>query len=165
MAFGALILVYPGAGIATLVLLFGLYAFIGAILDFDAAFRDAHDRAWLIVAGIVGLAAAAVALLYPALTAFALAIVMGFWGIFTGMMMIMLAGTLRKQIASEIWMMLAGVLTVILGVVLLSVYFVPGLAFATMIAIVATYAILVGIAFIGFALRVKKVHDSLTVPK
>lgn len=162
LAFGALFIAFPSAGVVALVILFAIYAFMDAILSFDVASRDAHDRGWLIFGGIVGLACGVAAIRYPAPTAYVLALLMGIWAIFTGVMELMLASNLRRQIANEISIMLVGVLTLALGVYLLAQLFNPSIALTTMVLIVAIYAFIAGFAYISFAFRLKKIDDSLS---
>ena len=58
----------------------------------------------------------------------------------------------RQEIAGEFWLILAGALSVVAGVLLFAA---PGIGGISLVYLIGLYAVLLGIAFIGFAFRVK----------
>jgi uncharacterized membrane protein HdeD (DUF308 family) len=66
--FGVLAFVWPGITLLALATLFGIYALVDGATALAAAFTGAGagSRAWLVVAGILGLGAGLVALAWPA---------------------------------------------------------------------------------------------------
>src|SRR5260370_36552347 len=83
IAFGILTFVWPGITLVALVLLFGAYSLIDGVMSLIGAVRaaEAHER-WgvLVLEGLVGIAAAAITVLWPAVTAMALLCVVSVWG-------------------------------------------------------------------------------------
>jgi hypothetical protein len=71
--FGIAAFVWPGLTVLALTLLYGAFAMADGILSLGAALRGTGDRSiptwWLVVIGLLGIAAGAVAFLWPGLTA------------------------------------------------------------------------------------------------
>jgi uncharacterized membrane protein HdeD (DUF308 family) len=75
------------------------------------------------------------------------------WAIATGIMQIVGAIRLRKEIDNE-WLLIAGgILSVIFGLVMLAQ---PGVGAVALIFVIGTYAIIYGILLVAFALRLRK---------
>jgi uncharacterized membrane protein HdeD (DUF308 family) len=122
IAFGILAFFAPLFGIAILVGLFAAWALIDGVTDIVTGIRTRdRDRNWwlLLLEGIVGIVVAAIALLLPAFAATALVIIIAAWAIITGAFEIAAAIRLREQIRGEFWLGLAGVASILFGVVLL----------------------------------------------
>lgn len=153
--FGILAFTWPGLTLATLVLLYGAFAFADGIVSLWAAFSGSAKPTptwWLIVVGLLGLGAGIVTVLYPALTAVLLVMFIGAWALVHGIFEIIGAIRLRNEIEGEWWLILAGILSVLFGgFVLVS----PGAGALALIWIIAAYAIAFGILIIGFAFRVR----------
>jgi uncharacterized membrane protein HdeD (DUF308 family) len=98
--FGIIAFVMPGPTIAAFVLLFAAYMLTDGVFAIIAAVRAIrrHQR-WgaLTFEGIVDLAAAAVALLWPVITLIVLIYVMAAWAITSGMFL--LFATFRQPVA------------------------------------------------------------------
>jgi uncharacterized membrane protein HdeD (DUF308 family) len=120
--FGLLAFTWPGMTLGALVLLFGVYAFANGMLAFAAAFSNSTDTPWgiLVLEGAVSIAAASAIFLFPGITAVVLLYVMAMWAIVTGVFQIGAAIQLRKEIEGEVWLGLAGLASVLFGVVLLA---------------------------------------------
>lgn len=153
--FGIVALVWPGITILALVILFGAFAIVNGIFNLFAGFRGVpgQSRGWLIFSGIIGVLAGIVALVWPGISALALLLVIAAWFVVTGVFEIIGAIAMRKQIDGEWLLIVSGVLSVIFGVVLF-IWPAPGaLAITWLIGI---FAIILGIALIFLAFRVKK---------
>lgn len=156
--FGVLAFVWPGVTLVTLVLLYGLFALADGILSLLAAVTgDKGDspapRWWLAVVGLLGLAAGLITLFWPGMTALVLLIFIAAWAIASGLMQIVGAIRLRKEIDDE-WLLIAsGVLSVLFGIAMLAW---PGAGALAMIFVISTFAILYGALLISFALRLRK---------
>src|SRR5256885_4424651 len=106
--FGVLALVWPAITIGVLVLLFGAYALVDGVFALGSALfggaRVEGRRAWLILEGVVGVAAGIVAFVWPGVTALALLWVIAAWAIITGVLEIATAIRLRRELRGE-WLL------------------------------------------------------------
>lgn len=160
IAFGVIALWHPIlAGIA-LIVLFGAYAFVdGAFAVYSAvAAAEKHARWWpFAIEGVVGLAIGVITWFEPAATGFALYWLIAAWAVITGVFEIMAAVQLRKSIAGEIWLIVAGALSILFGILLWAM---PAAGVVTLLWLIGVYAILFGILWIGLALRLRN-HGSV----
>jgi uncharacterized membrane protein HdeD (DUF308 family) len=120
--FGLAALFWPGLVLEVLILFFGAYALVDGIFALVAAFRSSGHgmrRPLLVLEGVIGILFGIVVLFWPGLTALALLYVVAFWVIFTGIARIVMAIMLRLMIENEWSITLSGVLSVILGIVLI----------------------------------------------
>ena len=153
--FGVLAFAWPGATGAALVILFGAYAFVDGVFAIVAAVRaaEAHER-WgaFVLEGVIGLIIAAVTFFYPGLTAFALYVTIAIWALLTGILELVAAIRLRKEIKNEWLLILGGVASLVFGILLI-VYPLAGVL--TVIWLIGAYAIVFGVMMIGLALRLR----------
>jgi uncharacterized membrane protein HdeD (DUF308 family) len=152
--FGLLAFTWPGITLGALVLLFGVYAFANGMLAFAAAFSNSTDTPWwiLILEGAVSIAAALAIFVFPGITAVVLLYVMAMWAIVTGMFQIGAAIQLRNEIEGEVWLGLAGLASVLFGVVLLAR---PGIGALAVVWIIGGYSVLFGMLLVALGLGVK----------
>src|SRR5258708_35773765 len=119
IVFGILAFAWPGVTLAVLVLLFGVYAILDGVLALYAAARSGGKDLWArLLEGIVGIVAGLVAFFLPGLTALALLFVIAAWAILTGVLEVIAAVRLRQVIQNEWALILAGVLSVLFGLLL-----------------------------------------------
>jgi uncharacterized membrane protein HdeD (DUF308 family) len=155
IVFGILAFVMPVVTLAALVLLFGAYALVDGIFNIVAAATGGRGaRPWwaLLLAGLAGIGAGLVTFFMPGLTALALAYLIGIWAIVTGVLEIVAAVRLRKEIRNEWLLGLSGALAVAFGALLL---FAPGAGALAMVLWIGAYALVYGalLVFLGFRLR------------
>jgi uncharacterized membrane protein HdeD (DUF308 family) len=152
IAFGILAMVAPGAAIVSLVLLFGVYAIIDGVLALVLASRRVQPRGALIARGIVSIAAGIIAFVWPGITAFALLFVIAGWAIVAGILDIVTAIQMRKQLEGEWLLGLEGALAVAFGVLLLLSPLVSAIVLGLWIG---AWALVLGGMEIGTALRLR----------
>ncbi len=153
--FGVLALIVPGVTLVVLVALFGAYALIDGVLATIAAFRqrDENNRWWvLLLEGLAGIVIGVLAFLFPGQTLLTLLFFIAFWAIFTGIMEIITAIRLRREISNEWSMGLMGVISILLGIVLLVF---PAAGLVGLVYAVGIYAILFGILMLYLAFRAR----------
>ena len=153
---GLLAFSWPGVTIAALVTLFGLYALVDGVFAIVASLRGIkeHDRwGWMLVEGIAGVIAGLTALFMPLVGAIVLTWIIAFWAIVTGALEIGAAVRLRKIIEGEWMLMLVGVLSLILGFVILAR---PGVGLAVIATWIGAYALIAGVMTLVLAFRVRK---------
>jgi uncharacterized membrane protein HdeD (DUF308 family) len=128
IGFGVLALIWPEITLGALVIVFGVYALFDGIMDIVLGVgvgRDqrghrlsSENRIWLVLMGLVSVAAGVIAFVWPAITAVALVWVIAFWAIVTGLVELFLAWRLRAELTNEWMWVLSGLLSIGLGVVL-----------------------------------------------
>jgi uncharacterized membrane protein HdeD (DUF308 family) len=158
--FGLIAFIMPGVTLAAIVLLFGAYAIIDGILTIVAAVRalEHHER-WggLLLEGIVDIIAGIIAFVWPAATALALLFLVAFWAIVTGVLEIIAAIRLRKDVKGEWLLILNGVLSLVFGGVLLAL---PGAGLLVIVWWIGAYAIVFGIILIALAFKLRARHQA-----
>jgi uncharacterized membrane protein HdeD (DUF308 family) len=106
----------------------------------------------LLLLGLVSVAAGVLAVFMPAITALVLVLLMGANALVNGALEIILAVRLRRQVRGEWLLGLAGLLSVVFGVLVLLF---PGPGALALVWLIAAWAIAIGILLIaaGFSLR------------
>jgi uncharacterized membrane protein HdeD (DUF308 family) len=162
--FGIAAFVWPGLTILALTFLYGAFALADGLLSFIAAFTGGRTDAdrhggkpiptwWLALIGLLGLAAGAVAFLWPGLTALALITIIGAWAVAIGVLEIIGAIWLREELEDEWLLIAAGLLSVLFG---LAILLRPGLGALALAWAVGAYALLNGLLHLAFAFRLKR---------
>ncbi|GIH26118.1 hypothetical protein Aph01nite_44280 [Acrocarpospora phusangensis] len=154
--FGLIALIWPAITLKALVITFGVYALVNGVYTIYGAFRDraSGERGWLLFSGIVSLAAGIAVLVWPAITALALMLLIGAWFLVTGVIEIVGAAVRRKELEGEWLMVLSGALAVIFGLILLIW---PGAGALALVALIAIFAIVMGVAMLVEAFRERNV--------
>jgi len=153
--FGLAALFWPGLILTVLIVLFGAYALADGILAVIAAFRSSGQgmrRPLLLIEGAIGILFGLLALFWPGLTALALLYFVAFWIILSGIARVVMAIMLRQEIENEWSIALSGVLSVILGLILLLL---PGAGLLAYTWLIGLLALAVGVALIYYAFRVR----------
>lgn len=153
--FGLAALDWPGLTHAALVLLFGAYALVDGIFGVVAAFaRAGRERGWwvLLLDGFLGIAAGVATLVWPGITATLLLLLIAVWAIVTGVVEIVVAIRLRREIEGEFFLILSGVLSVLLGLFLIAR---PGAGAVAVAWLIGVYALLFGILLLALAFRLR----------
>ena len=159
--FGILCFVVPGITLRVLVLLFGAYALVDGVFDIIAAVRRrTGDEPWwaLLLEGIVGIAAGLVAFLMPRLTALALVYLIAAWAIVTGVLEIVAAVRLRREITNEWWLAFSGVLSVVFGVLIMAA---PAAGALVLVLWIGAYAVVFGVSLLALAFRLRRAQFEL----
>lgn len=159
--FGVIAFIAPPATIAALVLLFGAWALVDGAFDIVAALQHrTMDRSWwlTILEGIVGIIVGVLALAFPDIAAASLLLLISAWSIVTGVIEIVLAIRLREQITGELWLAIAGVLSIVFGVLL---FLFPAAGALTIVWIIGAFAIAFGISMIILGWRLRGIHQRM----
>lgn len=157
--FGLLAVILPGLTLTALIFLFGAYAVVDGVFAIAAAAMGGGmaNRWVLLLEGIVSIIAGVVAFVWPGLTALALLYVIAFWAILTGVLEIIAAVRLRHEIANEWVLGIAGVASILFG--LIAIVF-PRAGALSIIWIIGVYAILFGVLLIALGLRIRSWHQT-----
>jgi uncharacterized membrane protein HdeD (DUF308 family) len=156
--FGIVALVYPGATLLSLALVFGAYALIdGVFAIFAAIGYGGREAVWYVLEGILGIAVGIATFFYPNITAQALVYLIGFWAILTGIFEVV-AG-FELPVARDWLLALAGVLSILFGVL---VFFNPGSGAVAIVWLIGIYALLFGVTMLVFGIRLHGLSGKLT---
>jgi uncharacterized membrane protein HdeD (DUF308 family) len=153
--FGILAFVWPGVTLLTLVLLYGIFAIADGVLAIAAAVMGGAPmpRWWLALLGLLGIVVGGMTLAWPGITALVLLLFIAAWAIVSGIMQIIGAIQLRKEIDDEWWLIAGGVVSVLFGLVLIVQ---PGTGALALVWLIGTFAFLYGVILVSFALRLRK---------
>jgi len=153
--FGVVALGWPGLTLLTLILLYGAYALTDGVVAIIAAIKGGAPagRGWLAIVGILGIAVGALTFMLPGMTALILLFTIAGWAVATGVLQIIGAIRLRKEIDNEWLLILSGAISVLFG---LGVVVNPGAGALAFVWVIGTYAIIAGVLYIGLAFRLKQ---------
>ncbi|MCF8078056.1 MAG: DUF308 domain-containing protein [Desulfobacterales bacterium] len=147
-------LIWPGITIGVLVILFGIYAILeGAVAVAAGLEYRGHGYWWLLlIEGIAGIAIGLCALIWPTLTVAVLLVFIALWAVVTGVFEIAAAIQIRKEVTGEWALALAGILSVLIGILLIANLEAGAVAVVWLIGV---YALVFGalLVFLGFRLR------------
>ncbi len=145
--FGILTLIWPKITLVVLVLLFGIFAVISGITAVAAALRNTREQGWglLLFEGIVGILAGVVALVWPGITALAFLYLLAAWAIITGILEFIAPLSFPMSGGRAVLMVLAGVVSVVFGVL---IAFQPASGLLAVVWLIGIYAIVIGVLYI-----------------
>ena len=152
---GLLAFLLPLPTLIALVWLFGAYAFLDGLFNLIAvARRRTHSRPWwaLVFSGIAGVATGVISFVWPGITALVLVYLVAAWALITGVLEIVAAVRLRKEIQGEWLLALSGVFSVLLGVLLAVA---PGPGAIALVWYLGTFAILFGVLLVALSFRLR----------
>jgi uncharacterized membrane protein HdeD (DUF308 family) len=155
IVFGVLTFISPMTSIAVLVLFWGAYALVDGVFAIIAALKGPHPDGfpwWMLIMGVVAVAAGIYTFMAPAVTAFVLLYVIAAFAIVRGVTEIAAAIRLRKEIDNEWLLILAGAASLVFGVLL---FLFPGAGALALVLYIGAMAIVIGVieAVLGFKLR------------
>ncbi len=153
--FGILAFAQPGITLATLVILFGAFAFADGILAvWTAITRRQEEENWglLLLGGLIGIGIGIVTWIAPGVTALTLLFYVAIWAVAIGMLEIVGAIRLRKVIQGEWLLIVAGVVSVAVGIALMAR---PGAGALAVLWLIASYAIVYGLTLIALSFRLR----------
>jgi uncharacterized membrane protein HdeD (DUF308 family) len=161
IAFGILTWLRPGISLAALVLLFGVYALVDGILGIFTALSGRHHQEYwwaLLLSGLLGVGIGLLTFAAPGLTALGLLFYIAIWAIAKGLLEIVAAIRLRKEIRGEWLLILAGLASVLFGVLLMAQ---PGVGALAVLWLIAAYAVVYGIVLEVLAFKARSFEHRL----
>lgn len=153
--FGIAALARPGVAVLALVVLFGIYVLIDGVLAIATAIWAAGRRLrwWpFAVEGLVGVAIGIATFAWPAITAVALVLLIGWWSLVTGVFEIIAAVRLRDLIRGEWLLALSGALSLLVGVLLLVF---PAVGAVSVVWVIGLYALVFGVLLLTLGIRLR----------
>ena len=171
IAFAVLAIAWPGLTLLSLVALFAAYAILAGIASLAGALRHraGGDLRWdAVILGLVSIGAGLVAAYHPAATALLLVLIMGANALVVGVLDILAAIRLRRTIAGEWLLALAGLASIVFGAL---VFARPGAGALALVWLVSLYSFVTGALLLGLGLRMRTLgrardaeHDRRVLP-
>jgi uncharacterized membrane protein HdeD (DUF308 family) len=153
---GVVSVAWPGITVGAFVILFAVYAFVGAAVEALIAFRSdkAGPVAGHLVLSLLSLAAGIVALAWPDITALVLTIWVAAWALVTGVFEVALAFR-RGEVAGQraMWA-LGGLVSIALGVVLAIR---PDIGAVTLATVFGLFSIVYGVQALVLSVTARRI--------
>ncbi len=158
--FGIVALVWPKMTLSALVFVFGLFAVISGITAVVAALRNTEfpGWGWLLGEGILGILAGVVALAWPGITALAFLYLLAAWAILTGIFEVIAPLAYPMSGGRAVLSALAGVLSIVFGVLIAAQ---PSSGLLAVVWLIGVYAIVFGVMYIVTYFQSRSLASSL----
>jgi uncharacterized membrane protein HdeD (DUF308 family) len=160
LAFGVIVLAWPGLSLVVLLALFGAYALVSGLFMLGAGLEHLAARRtdWVpyVLGGLAGLAVGGITFFRPGITALVLLYLIAGWAIVSGAFALPAAFALWDE-THQSWLLgLAGVLSIAFGI-LIAVY--PASGALAILWLIGIYAIVVGLAELVYAVRMHQTQS------
>ena len=162
--FGLICLLTPDIAVGALVLLFAFYMLVDGLFAIAAGIRNARNgERWglLLLEGLVDIAAAAVAFLWPGLTLVVLIWIIAIWAVISGGLMLASAFALKKD-HGRWWLALGGICSLIFGALLIVA---PLVGAFVLIWWLGAYALVFGVVLLVLAFQLHSKYEAHSAPK
>ena len=158
LAIGVVALVWPGVTVLALVIVFAVYAFIGAGLQAMQAFsgRTAGPVFGHLLLGVVNIAAGVLALAWPVPTALVLVLLVASWAVVTGAFEIFAAFHRNEEAGTRAMFILGGLLSTAFGVVLCAR---PGMGAISLALLFGFFNLVAGSGMLVRGAEVRRTHS------
>ena len=152
VAFGVLVLAWPGITVLALAFVFAAYVLVDGIgMIISGAGAHESRRWWYVLAGVVGVIAGLAAAFWPGVTVLVLVLWAGAWAVVTGGLEI--AAAVRREGPGRWLTALAGLLSIVAGLFILLWPGIGALALATVLGI---YALAAGLSYFWAAWEARR---------
>jgi uncharacterized membrane protein HdeD (DUF308 family) len=160
IAVGVVAIAWPGVTILALVILFAVYAFIGAGLRAMQAFGSvtAGPVFGYLLLALLDLGAGVIAVVWPGITALALVLIVAFWAFTGGFFEIFAAFRSGETAGSRALFILGGLVSVAFGVVLFSR---PGVGAVTLALLFGLFNLTYGLSQIVIGVQTRRTGPAL----
>jgi uncharacterized membrane protein HdeD (DUF308 family) len=159
IAFGVVILVWPGISLFALTILFGAYSLATGVVGLGSALMGAvkGERAWLVVSSLLGIAVGIIVLVWPDISELALLYVIGAYAVALGILAVVGAFYLPLDGGDTALMVLSGLVSILFGIVIFAK---PGDGALVVLALIAAFALINGISELVVAIGGKRLLES-----
>jgi len=159
IAFGVVILIWPGISLEALTILFGAYAFATGVVGLAGALSGAVslERGWLVFTSLLGIAVGVTVFVWTDMSALALLYVIGAYAIALGVIAIAGAFYLPLDGSDTLLLVLNGLVAILFGVVMVAK---PGDGALVLLALIAAFALVTGVSELIVAIGGKRLLTS-----
>ena len=155
IAFGIVSFIWPGVTALALVFLLAAFAFVEGIFALIGAFGyglPGGQRLLMVLLGLLGLAVGVFAVARPGIAALTIVVWVAWWAIIAGIVQIVVAIEMRKEIENEWALIIGALLSIVFGILLL---WRPLAGVITLAYLFGFYAIIFGIAMLSLGIRLR----------
>jgi uncharacterized membrane protein HdeD (DUF308 family) len=155
IAFGIVSFIWPGVTALALVFLLAAFAFVEGIFALIGAFGyglPGGQRLLMVLLGLLGLAVGIFAVARPGVAAVTIVIWVAWWAIIAGIIQIVVAIEMRKEIENEWALIIGALLSIAFGILLL---WRPLAGVITLAYLFGFFAIIFGIAMLSLGMRLR----------
>ncbi|SFV34401.1 Uncharacterized membrane protein HdeD, DUF308 family [Thermoflavifilum thermophilum] len=169
LIFALLAFFMPVTAIFALTIVFGAFSFADGIFAVVLSVRKMQKGkhwGWLLFSGILGILTGLVVFFYPLVSTVVLAAFLwasiGIWSMLIGLMEFISAFRLRREIKGEVWLMLSGIFSIMLGFIILWMFFnEPASALLLSGWVIGINALISAVTYLLLGYRLKKHHPLL----
>lgn len=157
---GVMVFVWPGITVTALIIVFGIYAFVDGVfllVKAIAGWKARDDRWLLLFEGLLGIGIGVITFFAPGVTAIGLLFYIAAWSLATGILEIVGAIRLRKEIKGEVWWIFSGIVSILFAVLLMIF---PGGGILGLVWLLGIYAIVFGVLLIALGIRIRVHHPA-----
>lgn len=161
ITFGVLAWTQPAISAMALVMLIGAYLLVDGVLGTWAAIvsrKTYDDWGLLLLWGLIGIVVGGLTFFVPQLTALAIMFYIAIWAIASGVLQIIAAIRLRKEIQGEWMLVLGGLASVAFGVILMAQ---PLAGALVLLWLIASFALIYGVLMVLFSLRLRRLGNQV----
>jgi len=151
IAFGIVSFIWPGVTALALVFLLAAFAFVEGIGAFGYGLPGGQ-RLLMVLLGLLGLAVGIFAVARPGVAAVTIVIWVAWWAIIAGIIQIVVAIEMRKEIENEWALIIGALLSIAFGILLL---WRPLAGVITLAYLFGFFAIIFGIAMLSLGMRLR----------
>lgn len=158
--FGIAAFAMPLVTMLSLVLVFAAFSFIDGVFGIIMSVRGARKGerwVWLLLNGILGIAAGAVAVLWPGITVLAFVILVAAWALVSGTFMLISAFRLKID-RGRVWLVIGAIASIVLGILLVISPFIGALVLTFWIG---AHALVLGATLLILAYKLRSHHAGL----
>ncbi len=162
LLFGLVIIAKPGMSLVSLIAMVGVLFLADGVANVVAAFggREESENWWvLLLAGLAGIAVGVLTFFNPGATALTLLYFVAVWAIAIGIIQIVAAVHMHKEIEGELWLGLAGLASIAFGAYLIAR---PGAGVLAVLWLIAAYALAFGTMLILHAFEARSFVKRIT---
>lgn len=157
-----LLFVSPSASLAVILAFVAAYFIVEGVTAVIYGIRawGVRGSGWMITQGVISVIAGIVAIAWPGLTALVLLYILAFWAIVIGIGQVFGAFSFKRLgVTGWYWSLISGVLSVILGIVLIAN---PGAGLLGVLAVAGAFLLASGLATIALAFVIKAAAKQVT---
>jgi uncharacterized membrane protein HdeD (DUF308 family) len=160
VVFGVLAFASPGIALFALATFFAASVLVDGVSNIVGSLQNREKDGWwiLLLMGLLGAVVGAYALFNPPLSIMAFILIVAFEAMLLGAFLVMLGYKVRKTTSREWLLYLTGGLSILFGILVIAN---PIAGSRTIVYVIASWSLMIGILKVAFGLKVRKLRDAV----